>query len=241
MSRAGRSLRIFNWSRRYYGIRATCRAIQNRILGRRAAYQDAHQLLELQQSFDSRHNVATTTDISDDQLGLTAAEYGSSMGYEPTTAYGFGMTLEDLPVDYSQFTFVDYGAGMGRAMLMASDFPFQKIVGVELSQQLVETCRQNLERYRSKWQLCHQFEVHHANATHFVPPLGPLVVYLFNPFTADVLLTVLENLRQSIIESPRPLYLVYANPRCRELIDQADWLQQVDGCGFDESFVVYHA
>ena len=43
-----------------------------------------------------------------------------------------------------QFTFVDIGSGKGRTLLMASQFPFRKIVGVELIAELHQRDQENL-------------------------------------------------------------------------------------------------
>jgi SAM-dependent methyltransferase len=45
------------------------------------------------------------------------------------------------PID--EFTFVDLGAGMGRAMLLASEYPFRSVVGVELNPTLARIARKN--------------------------------------------------------------------------------------------------
>jgi len=44
--------------------------------------------------------------------------------------------MQAMPIDLSKFTFIDLGAGKGRALLMASDYLFQKIIGVEFMPEL---------------------------------------------------------------------------------------------------------
>ena len=51
-------------------------------------------------------------------------------------------TLAIHPVERT--VFVDIGAGKGRAMLLAAELPFRRIVGVELHPQLAAFARQNL-------------------------------------------------------------------------------------------------
>ena len=41
--------------------------------------------------------------------------------------------LADLGIYYPDCVFLDLGAGKGRALLLASQFPFKRIVGVEFS------------------------------------------------------------------------------------------------------------
>ncbi len=45
-----------------------------------------------------------------------------------------------LPIEFNQFTFIDLGSGKGRTLLMASDFPFRKILGVEILRRAAPYC-----------------------------------------------------------------------------------------------------
>ena len=51
------------------------------------------------------------------------------------------------PID--AYTFVDLGAGMGRAMLLAAAYPFRAVVGVELHPTLARIARRNLALWRA--------------------------------------------------------------------------------------------
>jgi SAM-dependent methyltransferase len=57
------------------------------------------------------------------------------------------LALKDLlPLD--TYTFIDLGCGKGRALLVASEFPFRAIIGVELSSRLAEIARRNAEIHK---------------------------------------------------------------------------------------------
>src|SRR6516165_9854438 len=106
--------------------------------------------------------------------------------YQPTERELFhemiGTLAEHTKLDFREFTFIDLGSGKGRTLLMASDYPFQRIVGVELLPSLNEIAQQNLAQYQSESQKCFAIESTCADATTFDLPLTPLVIYLFNPF-----------------------------------------------------------
>src|SRR6516225_8353137 len=55
-----------------------------------------------------------------------------------------------LPIAHEAFTFVDIGCGKGRALMVASAFPFRRLVGVEISPELCEIARANTAR-RPEW------------------------------------------------------------------------------------------
>ncbi|QDT37699.1 class I SAM-dependent methyltransferase [Stratiformator vulcanicus] len=78
-------------------------------------------------------------------LGVSEKQAEQAVEYNPTTASQFGSILESLPIDYEQFSFVDLGSGKGRVLLMASEFPFREVVGVELSSQLHEIAANNID------------------------------------------------------------------------------------------------
>jgi len=114
--------------------------------------------------------------------------------------------------DFGDFIFIDLGSGKGRTLLMASDYPFRRIVGVELLPALNTMAVENLTHYRSESQQCFACESICADATRFPLPEQPLVTYLFNPFPEAGLLRVVANLVESIQRNPRPAYLLYHNP-----------------------------
>src|ERR1017187_10137955 len=73
--------------------------------------------------------------------------------YQPTESALFHEMLEVLRQqshsDFHDFVFIDLGSGKGRTLLMASDYPFRRIVGVELLPALHRAAQENLSRYRS--------------------------------------------------------------------------------------------
>ncbi len=131
------------------------------------------------------------------------------------------------PPDWSRFTFVDLGCGKGRALLLASRYPFRHILGIELDAALAATAQANLRRFRAPWQQTHSLEVRHADATAADLPLTPLVLYLYNPFLAPALKRVLRRLRTSLRQHPRELWLIYINPPAAHVLHSFPFLRPV--------------
>src|SRR5690242_3123851 len=48
------------------------------------------------------------------------------------------------------FSFIDVGAGKGRALLLASELPFRKIIGVELSKELARIAAHNIHKWKQE-------------------------------------------------------------------------------------------
>lgn len=64
----------------------------------------------------------------------------------------FRALMASLSAPVDELTFVDLGAGKGRAMLLASELPFRRIVGVEFSPELCDVARRNLRTNR-RWSM----------------------------------------------------------------------------------------
>lgn len=135
-----------------------------------------------------------------------------SSPYQPTEQALFREMMASLPVACDPFIFVDLGSGKGRTLLIASEYPFRRIVGVESIAELHRAAEANIRAYRSPAQRCRRIETILADAREFEFPKEPLVLYLFNPLPEAGLRHVIHNLERSLEQSPRPAWIVYHNP-----------------------------
>ena len=175
--------------------------------------------------YDFDHGVDTTwATVS---LRTRIRELLSGGQYQPSEPELFREILSALPVKPGGFTFVDLGSGKGRTLLLASDFGFQKIIGVELLAELDAIAKQNIARYHGEQQKCFAIESQAGDARAFAFPPEPTVVYLFNPFPEHVLQTVLANLRRSLQESPRQAFVIYHNLVHERAFTESAWLQAI--------------
>src|SRR6185437_10401502 len=124
-------------------------------------------------------------------------------------------TRPPAPVD--SYTFIDLGAGMGRALLLAAEYPFGNVVGVEMHPALTRIARRNMALWRRRAQSTAPMRMLCRNAADFPLPLGPCLVFLFNPFGAPVLRRVLRAWRSAIrfftAQAPTeaPIDVLYVN------------------------------
>jgi SAM-dependent methyltransferase len=153
--------------------------------------------------------------------------------YQPTDPAVFCEMIDDLRertnIELGEFTFLDLGSGKGRTLLMAANYPFQKILGVELLPSLHQIAEENLRRYKSESQKCFALESRCTDATTFPLPLSRLVIYIFNPFPESRLREFLSNLEQSLHEHPRPMYLLYHNPLLEHVLLESGSLRKIGG------------
>ena len=128
-----------------------------------------------------------------------------------------------LPIDFREFTFIDIGSGKGRALLLASQYPFQKIVGVELLRDLHGAAEENIAAWRAQ-SLARQvasIEALCMDAREFTFPETPLVVYLFNPLPEAGLRQVVRNLEESSKRARRAIWIIYHNPQLEGVLAES--------------------
>ena len=113
--------------------------------------------------------------------------------------------------DFSQFTFIDIGSGKGRALLLATEYGFRRIIGIELLPELDRIARENVRAFKQRGGNA-EMELVCGDAAAFHLPDEPLVAFLFNPLPEPALRTFLQNLENSLCQNPRRLWMIYANP-----------------------------
>jgi len=176
--------------------------------------------------YDWDHRVDTTAATvgrRDRLLGLLHSPY------QPTDPALFREMMSSLDIRFEDFIFIDIGSGKGRVLLMAADYPFCRIVGVELLPELHRVAQENIAKYKSDSQKCFALESICADASEFAFPAEPLVVYLFNPLPEEGLKRLLANLEQSLRQRPRPIWVLYHNPLLERVVSDALWLKKAGG------------
>jgi hypothetical protein len=178
--------------------------------------------------YDWDHRVNTTSAAvgwRDRLLGVFHSPYQPT---EPALFHEMLAALtEENCCDLQDFVFIDLGSGKGRTLLMASDYPFRRIVGVELLPVLHQAAQENLSKYRDESQKCFALESICGDATEFVFPAEPTVLYLFNPFPEAGLRRMMANLEQSLRQHPRAVYVLYHNPLLEHVVSECGELRRL--------------
>jgi SAM-dependent methyltransferase len=174
--------------------------------------------------FDCDYRVNTTSAGVSLRTHLLGVLVGGP--YQPSDPALLRETLANLEIDYSEFIFIDLGSGKGRALLLASEYPFQRIIGVELLPEFHRIALENVAKYRSANQKCFAIECYCADTEAYSFPRTPLVLYLFNPLPEMSLRRVIARLEESLREHPRPAYVLYLNPMLEHVLAESS-LQRV--------------
>jgi SAM-dependent methyltransferase len=150
--------------------------------------------------------VATAGKIDKRELGLCNPDLVS---YMPLGYKAIWMSLRDIPLDKSQCTFLDYGCGKGRAIVAAATLPFKRVIGVEISDWLIKSARENVDKMR--WKKTIAVDLENADAIQYCIPSDVNIIYFFNPFRGVVLQKVISNIYESYRSFPRDIYIIFFN------------------------------
>ena len=112
--------------------------------------------------------------------------------------------------------FLDVGSGTGRAVYVASRFPFRRVIGVERSPELHRLAQDNLRTAR--WPGRATTELVCADIADYPIPDDVTVVYLYNPIFNEVLEGFVRRLVASVDLAPRRVRIAYFNPEQQHLI-----------------------
>ena len=176
--------------------------------------------------YDWEHRVNTSSGTLDWRARLLGLFHSP---YQPTEPALFREMMASLPIAFGRYTFIDLGSGKGRTLLMASEYRFRKIVGVELLPALHQIAQENLAQYKSASQKCFALEAVCGDAIDFLFPDEPLVLYLFNPVRESGLRRLMVNLDRSLSAHPRDVYVLYHNPLLERVLSESAVLTKIGG------------
>jgi SAM-dependent methyltransferase len=164
--------------------------------------------------FDTKYDLDTGGKIELFDLSIDASTYGSDQGYAYQAIFPclFHRGIESLKIEPGEFVFIDLGAGKGRALFLAQDYLFKRVVGVEFARELVAVCQRNILRRSVNGMKRSPIDILLMDALAYEFPDEPIVLFLFNPFGAEIVSQICKRLYASLKKTPRPLKILYFNP-----------------------------
>jgi SAM-dependent methyltransferase len=203
--------------------------------------------------FDLKYGTDTGGYLRPDELGGGGIHDALNNGYSAVAPSVFReacrLWRETLPSSAARleaFTFVDVGAGKGRALLLAAELPFRKVIGVELNEVLARIAQRNVTLWNRLARPRAKIRVVHEDAAAFRWPRTPLLVYFNNPFNCALVDLMASRLAAAAASGPGLLDLLYVNPACAEtLIRQGNfkmlWNTQIQMDKADQEADPYRA
>jgi SAM-dependent methyltransferase len=175
--------------------------------------------------FDNKYGTDTGGYLSPEELVTGQTNDALNYGYSAIAPSVFrdacrrwSATLPAVAGRTEAYSFVDVGAGKGRALLLASELPFRKIIGVELNPELARLARRNIARWQRVARSASKIRVIQKDALNFGWPRTPLLVYLYNPFDCSLVARLAEQLASLRPSGSGLVDVLYVNPTCADVL-----------------------
>ena len=157
--------------------------------------------------FDARYG--TETYLRLDVRVTDAPRADAVWGYGAVNHDFFREIFQSIPTPLAPYAFVDVGSGKGAAVLMASEFPFRRLIGLELTAELIKVARANVQKFNAAtgaqldplWVHCDFFK--------WPLPDEPLLFFFNNPFPDQITLEALDHLERVVSAHRHPVLLVF--------------------------------
>ena len=161
-------------------------------------------------------------------LNVRGNNRASGHDYKPTPNFVFKWALAAVAEeDISRMSFVDYGAGKGRVMLLASQYPFTQVGGIEFAEELHDNATMNIAQFPRSQMKCRNVECVLDDVVNITPVDGAAVHYFFNPFGPEIFAEVLKGIVASYHARPRRLYVILIDMEAAELMHKTGVFQEV--------------
>jgi len=189
--------------------------------------------------FELRYGVRTDKWVGLEDLEVVG-DKDTASNYQRVKVFVFRSAMHSFQIP-PDGTFVDYGSGKGRVLLLAVLYGFRSTVGVEFSKDLCFSSEQNLERFRDRTSKKFDSRIENVDAACYPVKDDECVFFFYNPFDDKVLEKVLGNIRLSLQSTPRPIHVIYARPLQRHLLDDDPFWCKVGetSAGGLDTFVYY--
>jgi len=163
---------------------------------------------------ERRNGIHTEVEIELEDLGVDAP---GRVRYKPAAWFIMRRILPPRKVA-SDDVFIDMGSGMGRAVFQAArSYPFRRVIGVEISNELNRAARANIDRSRGRLR-CREVLLVSADILDYEFPDDVTVVFFNNPLVGELFAAAAEKVLASVDRRPRRVRVIYCNPIEHEML-----------------------
>jgi len=125
----------------------------------------------------------------------------------------------------SREVFLDVGCGMGRAVLAAATYPYAAVIGIEISERLLEVARKNVARMGSRAK-CDDIRLVQTDASQYQIPDEVTTIFFYNTFRGEPMRRTMGNIRDSLNRRKRTISIAFVEPAHYNLGDYP-WITAV--------------
>jgi SAM-dependent methyltransferase len=196
-------------------------------------------------SFDRKYGVRTSGHIELSETSFDASKLNKATSYGPVNAWGFRKLLQilDLPKPYS---FVDLGCGLGRACIIAAEYGFGKVTGVELAPELCKVARENVANCRISDARSIPVKIIEGDVLDYCDHSEDDVYFMYRAFSLDFFRDVLAKLAGRATPTKKPFTVIYTerlgwpqSPCVTALAEDRALRKVYEGSMYGQAFFVY--
>lgn len=161
--------------------------------------------------WDRVHGVETARVIEIGDLNIPSKNVEYGIRYQPTPIGVFRRLIRSLGIPYGEFNFIDFGSGKGRTLLLAAEFPFKTIIGVEFASELHRIAESNIRSFRGR-RRCRQIRSVCVDAARWRLPQGNSVLFFYFPFHEPVMRAVMSAIHDFLQDTRAEVVIVNYEP-----------------------------
>lgn len=184
-------------------------------------------------TFDSLYGTDTggVTPAWSLDVGSISPNQCFAVKYQASNSQEFTDSIAYTSITTSSYIFVDLGCGKGRTLIVAAKLGFRRVIGVEFAQTLAAIAKANLTKLKliNANVIC-------GDAAQYIFPKHDFVLYLYNPFSDDVMRYVLEHLQTA---QARRIFVIYKRPVCKELFDRSGFLERIGSPPGNDDIIIW--
>jgi len=169
--------------------------------------------------FDWRYGTDTVTHVELKSLTIESQHASEGTPYQPTRLRLVRRLMSALSPPPGS-ALVDFGCGKGRVLLLAAEYGFRRITGVEFAKELCGVARDNVARYQKKTGIQTDIRIVEGDAVEYEIQDDDNCFFMFNPFAAAVMTKIIHNITRSVARKDRQVFIIYNNPLCCDVIEQ---------------------
>ncbi len=177
--------------------------------------------------FDWKNGVETSGIVHGPEYDVLVGSRKDVTSYWPTYTTPLLKSCRKLRefCTHGKTLFIDLGTGKGKPMIVAWQILGCKVIGVELSGEILEVCRKNLDHCKADYELICG-DVLNVDYKKMFQGYDTVIVHNKNSFDRTITAKTLELIQQAKTGS---LFYIYNNPLYKELFAGKEVILTVDG------------
>lgn len=184
--------------------------------------------------FDYWLGVETCTQVYPYDMLVSSNNIIHATRYQGCHVRVFKKLIRELPPEYRNYNFIDFGHGKGRALILAAKYGMKKLIGIEFARDLYDTSNENWHSFESRFNTGADCDLIHGDVINFNLNTSKNIYFFFNPFRDKVMKQLLINISNSSPTLADDLF-IFVNPRNHFLFDLFDMklVHQIDSYDYN--------